>query len=125
MSVTITHGSRVAVNGQQGEVIAIGRPPRGSKRITADTRLVIRLADGSALHTLAGEATPTAAEQDAAAEASSFRAVLLRTALDLGTAPDNCQQCGNFLDEDAVHVKHARIQAWYCASCARTLGYTK
>ncbi len=37
----------------------------------------------------------------------------------------NCQQCGNFIGEGTVHVQHARMDAWYCASCARALGYTR
>lgn len=43
----------------------------------------------------------------------------------------NCQQCGSFFHEAAVRVQYASAQnpklwktfAWYCQSCAVTLGY--
>ncbi|WP_417554310.1 hypothetical protein [Microbacterium sp.] len=43
----------------------------------------------------------------------------------------NCQQCGSFFHEAVVRVQHPvagqpkrwKTFAWYCASCARSLGY--
>lgn len=53
--MNITLGANVTINGAAGQVVAIGRPPRGSKRITADTQVVVRLGSGAIRHALAAD----------------------------------------------------------------------